>query len=434
MVFGKTRLHFYEGLWRRGAYIYRDYLRELGHTLPDNYDPPTFWSSLYNIGWHHNDRQKLADNYNIGTIEQEARKAVDIGCEALCLDAGWEVCEGTTTWDEERLGDVRDFAARIKEEFGLRLGFRTVGRSYCDDYPGMYRRRDDGAVGYYAPYHKKPFYEPCLCCESYREEKLRRILRIADAGFDFVVFDEFDWRGPCHDAAHGHPVPTSPNLHARAAAELVRGIHDKHPHAVVGFQDPVWPWGVRYLPMYHLHGLEKQFDEAWAFEFMWRPLEDLLSGKALSLFYYNLAYCVPLYLYIDMDKDNDNCLAFWWYASTVRHLGIGGGKNNPERFEAYKQAMQEYLSLKDLYTRGDFYGMDELTHLHVLPDEGRCVLNAFNLTDAPISREVDIRLNELGLMQGVEVAGVPHEVSGAKLKLKLDIPAFSPVVVKMCAG
>jgi hypothetical protein len=133
---------------------------------------------------------------------------------------------------------------------------------------------------------------------------------------------------------------------------------------------------------------------------MWNPLEDLLSGTALSLFYYNLGYDLPLYLHINMDNDNDNCLAFWWFASTARHLGIGGGASNEKRYQAYKQAMSEYLPLKDLYSRGTFYGIDELTHIHVLPEVGRCVLNAYNLTDTPVSRDVDVRLNDLGLMEG----------------------------------
>lgn len=434
MVFGKTRFHFYEGLWRRGAYIFRDYLRGLGHALPENYDPPVNWNVLYNIGWHHNDRGKLQACYNRDSLYDEARKAREAGCQALYLDPGWETCEGATKWDEERLGPAGEFVSGIKEQFGLRVGFRTIGRSYCDDYHGMYRRRPDGATGYHAPYHPKPFYEPCVCSKQYQEEKLARILSVADSGIDFIMFDEFDWRGPCADPNHGHPVPTTPNLHARAVAELVRGVHERRPETLIEMHDPVWPWGVRYTPVYYLHGQQGSHDEAWAFEFMWNPLEDLLSGKALSLFYYNLACEIPLYLHIDMSRDNDNCLAFWWYASTVRHLGVGGGKGDSQRFEAYKTAMREYLSLKDLYSRGEFYGLDELTHLHVLPNEGRCVLNAYNLTDAPVSREVDVRLNDLGLMEGVTVEGVPYEASGSRLRLKLEIPPFSPVVVKMSSA
>ena len=430
-TFGLTRYHFYEGLWRRGSYMFREYMSGLGHGLPDNYNPPIQWNESYDIGRHYSDREALAKHYTLDTLRKEAEKARDVGCETLFLDSGWEVCEGGTIWDENRLGEVRSFIDTIKEEYGIKVGFRTVGRSYCDDYPGMYRRTYDGKTGYARPYSSKPFYEPCICSEQYKQEKLNRILSIADGGMDFIMFDEFDWRGLCFDPNHGHPVPTTPNMHAEAVMELVRGVHEKHPEILIEAHDPVWPWGVRYLPVYYLHGGQGSFDEAWAFGFMWNPLENLMSGRALSLFYYNLAYDLPLYNHINMENDNDNCLAFWWYASTVRHLGIGGKKNNDKRFQAYKNAMAEYKSLKDLYTLGDFYGIDELTHIHVISEENRCVINAFNLTDSPISREVEIRLNDLGILENVKISGAPHKIIKGKLVLKLDIPPFSPVLVKM---
>ena len=56
---------------------------------------------------------------------------------------------------------------------------------------------------------------------------------------------------------------------------------------------------------------------------MWAPMEDLLSGRAITLYYYNLAYGLPLYIHIDLRADNQNALVFW-NASTCRHLGIGG--------------------------------------------------------------------------------------------------------------
>jgi len=430
-AFGKTRCHFYEGLWRRGSYMFREFMAALGHTFADDYDPPVHWNELYNIGWHHNDRAKLKEHYTLESLEREAERARETGCGALYLDPGWEVCEGGTTWDEERLGDAKTFVDHMKQDYGLDVAFRTIGRSYCNEYQGMYRRRSDGSIGYYAPYQFKPFHEPCFCSQRYQEDKLARILKVADAGMSFIMFDEFDWRGPCYDPSHGHPVPTTPNMHAQAVIDLVRKVHEKHPRILIEAHDPVWPWGVRYLPVYYMHGQENSFDEGWGFEFMWNPLEDLLSGKALSLFYYNLAYDLPLYLHINMDNDNDNCLAFWWFASTVRHLGIGGGKSNERRYSAYKRAMAQYLELKDLYSRGAFYAIDELTHVHVLPESGRCVVNAYNLTDAPVVRSVDIRLNDLGLLENVVVDGVKHEALGGRVVLHLEIPPFSPLVIPM---
>ncbi|MDH7602277.1 MAG: hypothetical protein QHI38_09035 [Armatimonadota bacterium] len=430
-TFGTTCYRFYEGLWRQGSYLFREYMSAKGHTFPENYNPPINWNELYDIGWYHNDRSALAQHYTAETLEGEAKKARDLGCDLLYLDPGWEVCEGTTIWDEARLGKPKEFIENIREKFGLKVGFRTIGRSYDDAWQGMYRMRFDGTTGYYAPYAPKPFYEPCFCSEAYQEEKVKRIVEIARAGMSFIMFDEFDWRGPCYDPAHGHPVPTTPDMHARAVAKIARKVREECPWVTIELHDPVWPWGVRYLPVYYMHNENGAFQELWAFEFMWNPLEDLLSGKAISLFYYNLAYSIPLYIHLDMANDNDNCLAFWWYASTCRHIGVGGARSGTARFEAYKKALAEYRSLKDLYARGTFYGPDELTHIHVLPEEGRCVVNAFNLTDAPISRTVEIRLHELGLLEELEVQGAPHQIVRGKLVLDLHIPPFSPVVVKM---
>ena len=430
-AFGKTHYKFYEGLWRQGSYLFREYLSAMGHAIPENYDPPINWNELYDVGWYHNDARALAEHYNVETLEREAEKARDIGCDMLYLDPGWEVCEGTTLWDEARLGKASQFIENIRKKFGLKVGFRTIGRSYRDEWPGMYRMRLDGTVGYYAPYAPKPFYEPCFCSEAYQEEKVKRIVEIARAGMDFIMFDEFDWRGPCYDPTHGHPVPTTPDMHARAVAEIVRRVREQCPWVLIEMHDPIWPWGVRYLPVYYLHSENGAFQELWAFEFMWDPLDDLVSGKAISLFYYNLAYSLPLYIHLDMSKDNDNCLAFWWYASTCRHIGIGGCKQNKTRFEAYKRAIAEYRSLKDLYARGTFYGIDEITHLHVLPEEGRCVVNAYNLTDAPISRQVEIKPIDIGLIEELKVVGAPHHLIRGKLVLDLQIPPFSPLVIKL---
>lgn len=420
VAFGVTHYLLYEGLWRRGAYLFRDYMSGLGHGLPDNYDPPVTWT--LSPGAH-----------SAEEIEREAALASEIGCESLYLGSEWESCEGDTRWDEDRLGDAGEFVRRMNAEYGLKVGMKVVGRSYCDDYPGLYRRTFDGNTGYYTPYSDRPFYEPCISCPECRAEQLRRILTLADAGASFMVFDEFDWRGPCFDGKHGHKVPTTPGTHAQSLALLIAGLREKHPEMLIEAHDPVWPWGVRYLPAYFLHDAGRTFDEGWAFELSRNPIEHLMSGRALSLFYYRLGYDLPLYLQINMDADNDNCLAFWWYASTVRHLGISGGRGDERRFAAYKRAMGEYMSMKDLYTCGEFHALDELTHFHVLADSGKCVLNAFNLTDTPISRRIEVRVSELGLMEDVDVHGAPFEMIGGKLALELDIPPFSSLVVKMGA-
>src|SRR3546814_15321780 len=65
-------------------------------------------------------------------------------------------------------------------------------------------------------------------------------------------------------------------------------------------------------------------------------------------------------------------------------------------------AMGLYLSLKDLYTRGVFYGVDELTHIHYLPGTGRAVCNAFNITQASLQKTITIDLAQIGLDRSEE--------------------------------
>ncbi len=59
---------------------------------------------------------------------------------------------------------------------------------------------------------------------------------------------------------------------------------------------------------------------------------------------------------------------FWWFASTIRHLGVGG-KGPAPVWEAQKKAMQAYLPLERFYTQGVFYGLDEMVHVHTLADQ-----------------------------------------------------------------
>src|ERR1700760_3920418 len=72
---------------------------------------------------------------------------------------------------------------------------------------------------------------------------------------------------------------------------------------------------------------------------MWDPYTDLLSGRALSLYEYNLAYDIPLYLHINSAHDSPAMLAFWWYASCCRHLGIGGLAAGDEQWPRLGAAM-----------------------------------------------------------------------------------------------
>ena len=261
----------------------------------------------------------------------------------------------------------------------------------------------------------------------------------------FAMFDEFDWRGPCYSNAHGHPVPSTPESHVRAVYGLIRRLKQRVPALLVEAHDPVWPWGVRYLPIYFGQTTDPArrpgyYDENWGFEFMWNPIEDLASGRALCLYYYNLACDIPLYDHITMENDNDACLAFWWYASTVRHLGIGGKKglgskiDNETRWQAYKAAMRQYLRLREWFVRGQFVGFDELTHLHVLPGKSGGVLVVFNLTDKPIERRLTLNPADMGFTAHEPlptITAARGQWTADHLDLQFAVAPRSPVVIEI---
>jgi hypothetical protein len=138
---------------------------------------------------------------------------------------------------------------------------------------------------------------------------------------------------------------------------------------------------MRYTPVYYQYGLPGSFDENWGFELMWQPMEDLRSGRARALYDYNLACNVPVYLHIDLRCDNAHALVFWWYASTCRHLGLGGTPDDPAVAQQHRAAMRRYRRLERFYKRGQFYGYGEEVHVHALPAEHAFVVNLFNLSD-----------------------------------------------------
>jgi hypothetical protein len=164
---------------------------------------------------------------------------------------------------------------------------------------------------------------------------------------------------------------------------------------------------------------------------MWGSKDDLLSGRAISLYYYNLAYSIPIYLHINLKEENENALLFWWYASTCRHLGVGG-KPGPAAWEACKKAMQTYKSLKKFYTTGEFYGIEETVHAHTLPDIGDSVINVFNLGDQSLKKQIRFRLQDIGLADGeVRIDDAEFKQQGDEVILELTIPARGHSLIKV---
>ena len=98
-----------------------------------------------------------------------------------------------------------------------------------------------------------------------------------------------------------------------------------------------------------------------------------------------------------MRKDTPGCVVLWWYASTCRHLGIGGTHRDPAVVAAQKAAMRQYHELERFFKRGEFYGINEEVHLHALPEENAFVVNLFNLSDRKRTIGGSIELGRMGL-------------------------------------
>jgi len=184
----------------------------------------------------------------------------------------------------------------------------------------------------------------------------------------------------------------------RANLELARRIHEKYPAVLIEMHDMMMGGAnPRNTPVYYKYGLPGSYDLNWGFELMWNPMDDITSGRARSLYYYNLSCNVPIYLHIDLRKDTPGCVVLWWYASTCRHLGIGGTNRNPAVVAAQKTAMRRYHELERFFKRGEFYGISEEVHLHALPEENAFVVNLFNLSDHQRAIGGSMELGRMGL-------------------------------------
>ena len=151
-TFGSTFYAPYQGGIAQAYQVYRDFIDARGHGFTPDYNPPVNWNELYDVGWYHSDPDKLKQFYTRAALLKEAQKAHDIGCDLLYLDPGWEVAEGTTLWDEARLGPVADFIHTLKQDYGLDLAYRTILRTYKQHWPVhdlvRHADREPGVIDY----------------------------------------------------------------------------------------------------------------------------------------------------------------------------------------------------------------------------------------------------------------------------------------------
>jgi len=422
--FGTSTIAVYDGDWQAGYARYKDLLRDKGHVIPAGYDPQVHWNELYRLGWRCGSNAPLPE---LPELFAEAARAQAAGARTFYFDPGWDLFEGSSVWDRERLGPVEEFIGRLRDEYGLALALHLMihTKSAAED-PAIYRRRPDGEIDLWTD--STPYRGGFVCpaAPAWQRQKTERLLALAQAGTSFFMFDFVTYR-PCWSAGHGHTVPLTREEHAEGIMTVVRAVKTRFPGLTIEAHDRIGGG----LPLYYQHGPASAHDELWGFEYMWDPYTDLLSGRALSLYEYNLAYDIPLYLHINSGHDSPAMLAFWWYASCCRHLGIGGLAEDDEQWPRLVAAMRRYRALQPWFARGRFVGLDPVTHLHVLDADGGAVLTAFNLTASDVRRSVRLNVAELGVRGAPEVLGAPARVVDGALTVDLELPPLSPLVVEI---
>jgi hypothetical protein len=456
-TFGETRLQAIEGDWKQAYYAYRGYFESKGRGVPKTYDPPLQWNELYDNeyfgrvcgmgdeffgpgkpgfcpAYYVKNEELLNKYYSPALIKAEADKAKELGCEALYLDPGWEAGPSRQIWDAQRFGPMTSFVKMIREQYGMRglcfwCSLAGVPPTIGDPSACPKEARTINKDG------KPEYFLLCLPSPGFLDTKEKNLLDLCRDGAQFLMFDSNQYSGPCYDKTHGHSIPSTREEHAKALFELARRVKVKYPNVLIEMHDPITgPCNIHYTPSYFGYCPPTSFDCLWGHEFMWNSMDDLLSGRAVSLYYYNLAYSIPLYLHVGLNTDNENALVFWWYASTCRHLGVGGKSKNPAVWEAQKRAVRTYLPLKRFYTQGKFYGIEETVHAHTLPELGQSVINIFNLTDKPVEKSAHLRPADVGLSgDSIRVEGESFTAKGGDVTFKVTVPARGHQLVKVKA-
>lgn len=450
-TFGETRIEVVHGDWKQAYYAYRRWLDGKGCRPAPTYDPPVHWNELYDNqyffkvgevlgdqkvwytpGFDARNQELLAEFYSKDLMLAEAAKASELGCEALYLDPGWDTGPSHHRWGTSRLGSMASFVQTLRQQYGLEvslwIGLGGVPPTYADPQSCPPEARVVSRDGQATPIH-------CFASPAFLETKEQRLLELCRQGVAFLMFDSTQFSGPCYDGTHGHSIPSTREEHVRALLELTRRVKAKFPEVLIEMHDPITgPSSIHYTPTYYGYGRPQSFDCLWGHEFMWGPMDDLLSRRAVSLYYYNLAYSIPLYLHVSLKTDNEHALVFWWFASTCRHLGVGG-KPGPAVWEACKQAMRTYQPLKPFYARGAFYGIEETVHAHTLPERKESVMNVFNLEDQPVSKRLEFRPGDLGLPAGpVRIEGAEPQRNGDRVVVELPVPARGHRLLRVKAG
>jgi len=407
---GITRYLPYRGTLEDGLLKYRDFMVHCGVKLPANYSPPINYCIYYECG----------ERYHHPKLMEGLKCAVETGCSLLYTDQGWEDYFGSGRWDTTRLGRLEEFVGTVKKA-GMRVGVLIGLHTDAYVFPESFSRKD--AAGNVLPgdrWGAGHWNGICPTVTKWQTGKTNRLKKIVEAGVSFFSFDFNDHTEPCSDPKHGHNIPLTPWEHSLGVAQQQRALKRACPTALIEAHDWLWA-GLGYWPIY---ALSESHDERWGFEFMWDPFGDLKSGRLFNLYYYNLCYEKPLYLHIDLKKDSDSRIVFWYTASTVRHIGIGNYAGLTDEQKAQVRRMVGiYKQHQEFFAVAKFSGPDPLTHIHVLPGKGAMLLR-FNDQAQPCSGRLEFTKEQLGCPDGinecVELLGADVKVVRTRDKIVCD--------------
>lgn len=389
---------------------YRAFMAHFGIKIPANYSPPIDYCVSPKSG----ERQDKV------SLMQELQHAAESGCTLIHLGQDWEDRPGSGKWDATRLGKLSDFVTAASARHlrvGLPVGFNPVAPSVTP-----HSSHGDTSVNMlpHTPLNASSETQICQAADDWQTEKITRLKRVAKAGIGFFNFDFSESTVPCCDQEHGHTVPLPPWEHSLGVAQQQLALKQSCPSAIIASDNSLRP-GPGYWPIY---GFAESHDEHSGFDFMPDPFADFVSGHLFHLYYLNLGYDKPLRLCIDLRNDSTRRVAFWYVASTARHLGISNyaGLDDGQKSDV-RLAVQTYRNHQEFFALGRFSGPDPLTHIHLLPGKGAMVLK-FNDQPVPCPGRLEFMKEQVGCQDGIndctEILNAEAKVTRTRDKVVCD--------------
>lgn len=405
IAFPTTRFVFFKGGWRTGYEIFR---RMAASCISRRPDPrrkpcPISYNTYHDFGPKY-DRRKIVELMPV---------LADMGFGLIHLDPGWETVWGSNDWGEEHMGSVESLVEEARK-YGLEVGCWTSVHCTDPDVHGDNYTRSQSGEKFYA--EDFAIFNPewnrlwGICPASgWQDDAVGKLSRLGRAGFRFLNSDFHDWPwggDSCWYDKHRHRVPLTRAQWCEALNDMYIRLHRECPEMVIELHDHVESGEYR-VPVWYLYDRPDSWDEKWAYEFMWKTFDDLMAHRLFSLYYIRLAEPIPLFLHMNASTDNEHAVAFWYVASCVNHIGVGAiVKSTDAQRAAYKKAFADYNARFEAFARGEFYGIDELIHVHVYPDRRRAVILVFNLDDSPAEREFALDPESWNMFEGeIRVSG-----------------------------